>query len=830
MNTSVSQEAKLQRQIEIEQEALAIGVSSYRESLLHGQTTGDVSGNKVYSKLISLSVEPVAQALSVILAEAKTGKAGRRSSYLKVFETLDPYEVSFLTVKSLITRLAAMNELTATAYVNALGRVIRDHMLFKTLNKEAGGLVRYIKKNKSAERANAANIRYNLKRTAAQLEVKTPEWTTQEAITVGEIMVQLVLENTGLIAKTWVKDGYGESKQILTITPEAAVWIQNMHREAELLSPIFLPMVVKPNEWTTPSDGGYLTLSRDTMIHSHNKNFISQLEDMKMDEVYKTINTLQNVPWKLNAEVYNVASYLWEIGGDVAGLPRREKPELPEKPIDFPYHLEKDDPAFIAWKAEHYEAWVEWKRAAKQTYIESIKDEGQRILVAQQLWMAERYVNEEEFYFPYFFDWRGRVYSTVSMLSPQANDLGKAMLQFAEGKPLGDSGVKWLKIHLANTFGVDKVSFEERIRWVEEHQIHILQCAADPISCQYWTDADSPFSFLAACFEYAGYTNQGKYYVSHLPIAMDGSNNGLQHFSTMLRDPIGGKATNVIPSDTPQDIYMEVVKAVNEELALRVLENKKMNQLTYEAHAEWWSGKINRSLVKRNVMTVPYSVTLRGMVGQLLQEYKKQGLEDGSGEAYERCKYLANIVYDAIGKTVVAARQAQDWLKEVAKLAAGEGLPLYWKTPAGFVVCQDYLVQTEKRVDTEFGSIRIRRRYKGNTNKRDKTKMAAGISANMVHSMDAAHLMKVVNRASDEVITSFALIHDSYGVHPSEVDTLHRLLREEFINLYQGDWLEEFERQLTEQLPADVVALFPERPRLGSLDIESVKDSRYFFA
>lgn len=817
MNTP---EDKLKQQLEIEQESLSIGIAAYREELAKGQAKGDVSGNRVYSKIIAMSVEPVAAALSKILADSKSGKAGRRSAYLKVFDDLDTYEVSFLAVKTIISRTSTRDGLSATSFVNNVGRVIRDHVLFKAMEKQAGGLVHYIKKNKSAERSNAANIRYNLKRTAAQIEITAPEWTAQDVITVGDIMVQLVLENTGLIGKAWVKDNYGESKQVITLTPEAVVWLQNMHNEAELLSPTLLPMVVKPNEWTTPTNGGYLTLSRDPMIHVYNKNFLSQLDGMEMPEVYKTINTLQNVAWKLNADVYAVASHLWELGGDRAGLPRRERPELPEKPMDFPYHLEKDDPAFAAWKAEHYEAWTAWKRAARDTYIESIKDEGLRIMVSQQFWMAGRYAEVDEFFFPYFFDWRGRVYSQVAMLSPQSNDLGKGMLQFAEGKRLGSTGAKWLKIQIANTFGVDKVSFEDRIRWVEEHETHILMVASDPISCQYWTDADSPFCFLAACLEYAGYIRDGEDHISHLPIAMDGSNNGLQHFSTMLRDPIGGKATNVIPSATPQDIYMEVVKAVAAELAMR----------PNDALAQWWTGKINRSLVKRNVMTVPYSVTLRGMVGQLLTEYKKQGLEDDTGEEYIRCKYLADIVYEAIGKTVVAARQAQDWLKEVAKLSAGEGLPLYWKTPAGFIVCQDYMMQTAKRVDTEFGSIRIRRQYKVNTNKRDKTKMAAGISANMVHSMDAAHLMKVVNRAAKENISSFALIHDSYGVHPSEVDNLHAILREEFINLYRGDWLAEFERQLTEQLPAEVVAMFPPRPEIGSLDIESVKDSRYFFA
>ena len=813
-------EEKLKKQLEIEQESLSIGVSRYREELSSGYSNNDLSGNKVFSKVVAMSVIPVAEALSLVLDHAKSGKAGRRSSSIKAFDGIDPYEVSFLAVKTVINRAATNEGASATAFVNSIGRTVRDHILFKAMEKQAGGLVNYIVKTKSSERSNAANIRYNLKRTATQIEMDAPEWTTQDSITIGEIMLQLVLENTGLVVKSWVKDAYGDAKQVISLAPDAVVWLQNMHNEAELLTPTLLPMVVKPNDWTSPTDGGYLTLSRDAMVHTHNKGFISQLEEMNMPEVYGTINALQSVAWRLNADVYAVASNLWDMGGERAGLPRRERPELPEKPHDFPYHLERDDPAFLTWKAEHYAAFVEWKRLAKETYVASIKDEGQRIMVAQQLWMAGRYENEDEFFFPYFFDWRGRVYSQVAMLSPQSNDLGKGMLQFAEGKRLGSTGARWLKIQLANTFGVDKVSFEERVRWVDTHELHILMVASDPMGCQYWMDADAPFCFLAACLEYAGYIRDGEDHISHLPIAMDGSNNGLQHFSMMLRDNVGGKATNVVPSETPQDIYMEVCNAVNLELAMRP--DCELSQ--------WWVGKVNRNMVKRPVMTVPYSVTLRGMVGQIIEESKKQGLDDGTKEHYERCKFLANIVHDSIGKTVVAARQAQEWLKAIAKIAASEGLPLYWKTPAGFVVCQDYLVQTAKRISTFFGSVRIQRQFKENTPKRDKNKMAAGISANMVHSMDAAHLMKVVNASSKEGITSFALIHDSYGVHPSEVDRLHEILREEFINMYREDWLAEFERQLAEQLPAEVVAQFPPRPTLGSMDIESVKDSMYFFA
>ena len=50
--------------------------------------------------------------------------------------------------------------------------------------------------------------------------------------------------------------------------------------------------------------------------------------------------------------------------------------------------------------------------------------------------------------------------------------------------------------------------------------------------------------------------------ISHLPISMDGSCNGYQHLSAMGLDPIGGRATNLMPFDDPEDIYQRVCDRV----------------------------------------------------------------------------------------------------------------------------------------------------------------------------------------------------------------------------------------------------------------------------
>ncbi|UZT50225.1 DNA-directed RNA polymerase [Enterobacter phage 02_vB_Eclo_IJM] len=123
-------------------------------------------------------------------------------------------------------------------------------------------------------------------------------------------------------------------------------------------------------------------------------------------------------------------------------------------------------------------------------------------------------------------DWRGRVYA-VPMFNPQGNDMQKGLLTLAVGKPIGAEGFKWLKVHGANCAGVDKVTFEERIKWVEDNHDNILAAAKSPMdSIDWWGRLDSPFCFLAFCFEYAGVMHHGLSYSCSLPIAFDGSCSG----------------------------------------------------------------------------------------------------------------------------------------------------------------------------------------------------------------------------------------------------------------------------------------------------------------
>ena len=187
-----------------------------------------------------------------------------------------------------------------------------------------------------------------------------------------------------------------------------------------------------------------------------------------------------------------------------------------------------------------------WKGNATRVYEENIRRKSQILQFMRTLNLAEKFKDFEQIYFPYQADFRGRKYTVSSFLTPQGTEPAKALLTFGDGLPIENEEQKnWLAIHGANCAGVDKVNFEERIKWIEENNYNILRSAQEGLDYDWWTQFDDAWLFFAFCLEWAGLKRDGLGYISHLPIALDGSNNGLQHYSAMLRCPIGGKATNL---------------------------------------------------------------------------------------------------------------------------------------------------------------------------------------------------------------------------------------------------------------------------------------------
>ena len=131
--------------------------------------------------------------------------------------------------------------------------------------------------------------------------------------------------------------------------------------------------------------------------------------------------------------------------------------------------------------------------------------------------------NEECFYYPHNIDFRGRAYPMHPHLNHLGSDMCRGLLEFAEGRALGKTGLRWLKIHMANVYGngVDKFSFDGRLAFVEENMENILDSAREPLKGRrWWLAAEDPFQCLATCVEISNVYSSGnpEEFLSHLPV------------------------------------------------------------------------------------------------------------------------------------------------------------------------------------------------------------------------------------------------------------------------------------------------------------------------
>jgi DNA-directed RNA polymerase len=757
--------------------------------------------------LLRIAVEPTATAIREFVADANEGKAGRRHSAVKWLELASPEEVAYLTARVVLNASVLRHSLQNAAMELSSAIIFHvDMVTFRGKNRPGyHGLVRKTKKIAKSSAKRLAAVRKLL-----EAEDSLTEIGLKDRLHLGMAAIELLIDATGLF--TMEKNPAKGGKGLYLLRPTEAVqqWLARQHDRSALLQPLLMPMVVRPRRWRTPRVGGYLRrLHGRPFVKNNERSYQEALAKADLRPVYSAINHIQETPWRINRRVLGVLREAWDGGGIIGGLPPRHDKPLPAKPMGM-----EEDADLLAV----------WKREAAQTHEFNAQLLGHRLLVQQRLWIADKFVDERAIWFPHALDFRGRVYPLpATAIHPQADDGGKALLEFAHGLPIGEAGAYWLAVHIANLFGVDKVSFKDRVKWTYDHARELIDSAINPLDGErFWTTADDPWMALAAAFEFAGFLKEGVTYVSRLPIPLDGSNSGLQHFSALLRDPEGARSVNLVPTRTPADVYATVAE-------------KAQRRVDADPSPEadpWRGGKVTRKIAKRPTMTYVYSATRFGMQGMILQTLRELDEEGepylGGADNYEAAKYLSHILYQAVSEVVHAATEAMGWLRRVARTATEAGTPLTWTTPDGLPIHQAYRIGYGERVSVHWKGQRLTLMLGYEGAELDVRGQSNGVAPNYVHSLDAAHLRALSRAAKAAGIDYLAVIHDSFATHAARTDELARLLRDTFVDQYDGDLLSQFRDEIAANLPEGWE--LPPPPALGSLDLEEVRHSPYLFA
>lgn len=815
------------QQEELETEMTTQGIARFRASIEAAREGGREDGTVYGTALLNGLIDKVTAGIAAFIAERESGKAGRKGptyKYLKLFN--DEYDVvSFIALRLTLASLSG-KLVAAPVVAGRIGRAVEDEFRYRGVREKDRKFYEQLRTEAAKRGA------YHVKRTVvnhyiAKRDIELPDaWPEAEAVLLGMHLLEIVIETTGMITKQKIEVGAKDSKTILVPTEETKLFVADRVASAEVMRPVYEPMIIPPADWTSPFNGGYLTrrVRPLRLVKAYNRKYLTSLESLDMTEVMAAVNVAQNTAWAINPFILTVLELAWERDYSLGGIPSLYDQPLPPKPHD----IETNEVARKEWRGE-----------AHMVHMENLELTSKRASFTSGLTIARRYSLFPAIYFPYQLDFRGRLYA-APQLNPQGPDWMKALLQFSEGKALDEESAPFLAIHVANTGAfnkIDKAPLEERVQWVYDNQEAIIACADNPFDNRWWTEADSPYCFLAACREWAGWVREGSNFLSHLAVALDGSCSGIQHFSMALADGVGGAAVNLVPSDKPSDIYTMVLNKVVDQIKLDMEADGDDADV---ARAWFLSGLLNRSLVKRPTMTYGYGSNQFGFREQVMTDtlrpaYKAHQRGEGpwffETNGFSASVYMARLIIRAVEATVIKAAEAMAWLKAVAGVVTSEGLPVRWNTPDGFPVLQNYREQETHRIDTVILGSRVRVNVTKDTPKVDKRKQASGFSPNYVHSLDAAHLRLTVRRAAEEGITHFALVHDSFGTHAASTGRFFALLRETMVEMYRGrDTMARLHAEIASQLKPEIVPNLPLPPDLGDLDIEAVVDCDFAFA
>jgi hypothetical protein len=595
-------------------------------------------------------------------------------------------------------------------------------------------------------------------------------------------------------------------------------------KENIIIDPLTFPMISSPVKWSENSYGGFISnqereldIITGSTTHKHIVNNKSR--------IYQTVNYLNSIKFGINNSL------------------------------------------------------LEYITSEQGKYIlECVKadDDLQRIITLK---LAKIYSN-----IPFFLnthaDWRGRIYTQSFFLSYQAGDLSLALLNFWEGEEINDEGRYYLYIYGANSHDqnkISKASLKDRVKWVEKNYDKIINLDRDLI-----LSAESPFIFTAFCLNMRDIHNNPKAKIN-TPIFLDATCSGIQHFAALMKDLELGVNTNLVESsidNKPGDIYESLLEPINNAINKFGKENMEYGILSLI--------KLNRKEIKTPIMTKIYNVTKYGISNQLQSALKIENEDTFINEFYykpeneiqkellesiksnkSKTRFICNakdgkkiqvsrkeiykiatIINEQIFVVFPSLNKIYNYFIEMAKLAINLNLPLTWFTPTGMKITQNYYKQKKNIISVSIFGKSKKIVLKENTNKIDKNKQIQSIIPNIIHSLDASHLINIIKSSVNDNFSPVISIHDCFGTLPNKMGSLEYRVKKEFILLYSNNKFlndfhnrflqnmkdNQFEVKFNKENNKNYVLLeeeffeIPDVPQEGELDLEKIIKSKYMIS
>ena len=776
-----------------------------------------------HEKLVPLIEEDIRKSSELEQKEMLTKSEEEFMLWSPLLQTLPAEKLSAVTILTAVASCCTdrLDERGCTLHhiVMRIGNALQDEYYTETIknDKQHANWRNLLKiTNKSKRYGSIARL---VKKTMTD-SVDQIEWHKETRVRLGAGLLARLMDTAMVqvarhdpVTKAQVRDlqpvffhgyQYVKGKRVGVVLFNKELYEQFLNKPVNSALAKHLPMVSEPRPWVGWRDGGYLehavpVIRIDRGEDQARRYAITASENGDLSQVFAGLDVLGKTAWKINRFVFETMLAVWNTGKCFAKIPPEELSEAPPTPpaTDNPV-----DRAIFKRRQREY-----------NNHKSSLKS--QRCYQNFQLEVARSYLNET-LYFPHNIDFRGRAYPLPPFLNHMGPDNCRGLLLFAQGKELTAQGLWWLKVHLANVYGFDKASFEERLKFTEDHLPDIYDSVDNPLDGnKWWLGAEDPWQCLATCKELKAALDSPEptRYICQLPIHQDGTCNGLQHYAALGGDISGAQQVNLEPGPRPSDIYTGVAEIVKAAIAKDAANGDEL--------AKVLDGKITRKIVKQTVMTNVYGVTFMGarrQVHRQLEEMFPDFPDTGLINRSTASIYIAKGIFKALANLFNGAHDIQYWLtdsaarisesissEQIAYLVSNqEGhknlsqfkaktrkvrsdpiaafkTTVIWTTPLKLPVVQPYRKSTERRINTSLQQVVIRDQSCANAV--DKAKQVQAFPPNFIHSLDATHMFLTALECH-EIGISFASIHDSFWTHAGDVEIMNRIIREAFIRMH----------------------------------------------
>jgi DNA-directed RNA polymerase len=812
-----------ERQLELEMKADAAAQADRLKQLQEQALSGDATMPRA-SRFIAQAYNTVRESFVAAGAQRTRGRAAKYANWVRA---LDPGVAAVIALREVINTCAGERQepITVQVLASKIGRLYELEVRVKeaeTVNPVYMGKVHdQIKERGTTNQKHIAGVYRHAYQEVMKGFGEEP-LSTSEHIQLGKVGLQAVID-AGVInmvktanerGKLFYYELHPDVEQYLTRYSERDV--------QDLRDPHAMLMLCPPDPWDGLVGGGYLSnrrkvscqlMSLTRVRRSEHKRLREVFVPENMPKVFQCANYLQATPFSLHKPTLDAILNVWQTGGTVMGMPQREKPEKPEFPLPADWvrasATQAEQDLFGRWKRDmvrYYEGMKTWRGKVRElsSFLKTGRNAGELV------WC------------PVFTDTRNRWYYRSS-LNPQGSDMAKATLHFGQKRALGERGLFWLRVSVATHFGYDKARFKQRAQWTVDNWSKIEQALDAPAdNAEVW-GKDAPWCMFSTAWELREALRSGDpaSYCTGVPVHIDATCSGLQHFCAMLRDAVGGKFVNLFESDPtfmgPKlDIYGQVTKNALDDI------REQYQYLSDEErlYADFWLRLgCPRDMSKKPVMTYVYGATLSGTCSHVESTAEDLWGRDCWGElsSYRCSLFMAKALMLGVERTVPAAAECMRWLQSLTRQHKGKRME--WTSLTGFKVTHDYQDYDEERVKVNSCGIvqTVVRVFNG---KVKPLQMANAISPNFVHNLDATHLTLTALKLQALGMQMVA-IHDSFGTHPSDVDALATALREAFYEMYSNT-----------DLLANIAfehGIVCEPPARGDLDLSLVLNSEFFF-